>query len=61
MNLDPKVETVIRVYTADGMLQQTFNVSDAESYTIQAGYNHGFYLVELVSDNMKSTLRYIVK
>ena len=61
VNLDPKVETVIRVYTADGMLQQTFNVSDAESYTIQAGYNHGFYLVELVSDNMKSTLRYIVK
>ena len=61
VNLDPKVETVIRVYTADGMLQQTFNVSEAESYTIQAGYNHGFYLVELVSDNMKSTLRYIVK
>jgi 5-deoxy-D-glucuronate isomerase len=61
INLDPKSETVIRVYTADGMLQETYTVSEADMYTLRAGYTNGFYLVEVVSDSMKSTLRYIVK
>ena len=61
INLDPKSETVIRVYTADGMLQATYTVSEADMYTLRAGYTNGFYLVEVVSDSMKSTLRYIVK
>lgn len=61
INLDPEVETTIRIYTAEGLLQKNFTVSGETSFTIQAAYDNGFYLVELISDSMKSTLRYIVK
>lgn len=61
INLDPEVETTIRIYTAEGMLQKNFTVSGEASCTIQAAYDNGFYLVELISNNLKSTLRYIVK
>ena len=61
LNLDPLNQTVIRIYTADGILQRTMTVSNTEAYTLKAGYDQGFYLVEVVSDGIKSTLRYIVK
>ncbi len=61
INLDPEVETTIRIYTAEGLLQKNFTVSGESSFTIQAAYDNGFYLVELISNNLKSTLRYIVK
>lgn len=61
INLDPEKETTIRIYSADGLLQKNYTVSGESSFTIQAAYDNGFYLVELISDSMKSTLRYIVK
>lgn len=61
INLDPMVETTIRLYTTDGMLQRTFVVSGQEAFLLKAQNEHGFYLVELSNENMKSTLRYIVK
>ena len=61
INLDPMVETTIRVFTAEGMLQKVYTSSDAESFTIKAADDYGFYLVELISNDMKSTLRYMVK
>lgn len=61
MNLDPDAETTIRIYTAEGLLQDSYTVTGESTYTIKAANDHGFYLVELVMDSMKSTLRYIVK
>ena len=61
INLDPKDETTIRIYSAEGVLQRTFTARDAETFVFRAEYGNGFYLVELSSDSMKSTLRYIVK
>lgn len=61
INLDPEKETFIRIFTTEGLLQHTYNVRGQETFTIKAANDHGFYLVELLSGEEKSTLRYIVK
>lgn len=61
VNLNPEEQTTIRVYTTEGLNKGSYTVRGEESFTIKAGYEHGFYLVEIVSENDKSTLRYIVK
>jgi len=61
INLDPEKETMIRIFTTEGLLQHTYNVRGEETFTIKAANDHGFYLVELTSGEEKSTLRYIVK
>ena len=61
LNLDPEKETLIRVFTTEGLLQRTYNVRGEATFTIKAANDHGFYLVELTSGEDKSTLRYIVK
>ena len=61
VNLNPMVQTNVRIYSADGLVQGNYTVSGEESYTIKAAGTTGFYLVELYNEGMKSTLRYIVK
>ena len=61
LNLDPEKETVIRIFTTEGLLHGTYTVSGETSFTIKAANEVGFYLVELTNDSLKSTLRYIVK
>lgn len=61
INLNPEVETTIRIFTTEGLLQRTYTVSGKEFFTIKAAYNQGFYIVEVSADNMKSTLRYVVQ
>ncbi|MBQ6748346.1 MAG: hypothetical protein IJR09_02795, partial [Paludibacteraceae bacterium] len=61
LNLDPEQTTVIRIYSTEGLLQGTYTTTGAETYTIKAAEGHGFYLVELSNEGMKSTLRYVVK
>jgi hypothetical protein len=61
VNLVPEEETVIRVFSADGQLLKTYTTTDAETFMIEAEYNNGFYMVELRSNYIKTTLRYIVK
>ena len=61
INLDPTQETIIRVYTTEGLLHASYKAFGETSYTIKAANDHGFYLVELSNDSMKTTLRYIVK
>lgn len=61
INLDPEIETTIRIYTTEGLLQGTYTVSGEETFVIKAANDQGFYLVELITDGFKSTLRYIVK
>ena len=62
INLDPTKETMIRIYATDGMLRATYIVRGQETFTMPAAADHGFYLVELnAADDLKTTLRYIVK
>jgi hypothetical protein len=61
VNLDPESETAIRIFSADGLLQRVYSTSGEETFTIKAADNNGIYMVELVSDSMRTTLRYIVK
>ena len=61
INLDPEVETIIRIYSAEGLLQKTYTSYGETSFTIKAANDNGFYIVELNADSIKSTLRYIVK
>ena len=61
INLNPELETIVRLYTSEGLLQATYYVAGQETYTIKAADARGFYMVELSNSEMKSTLRYIVK
>ena len=61
LHLNPEQQTMIRVYTTEGIRQGSYTVHGQESFTIKAAAEHGFYLVELISESDKSTLRYIVK
>jgi hypothetical protein len=61
VNLDPDAQTTIRVFSADGLMQKTMTTTGEESCTLKAAYENGFYLVEVISDDTKSTLRYIVQ
>ena len=61
LNLDPEQTTIIRIYTSDGLIQGTYTATGAETYTIKAAADHGFYMVELSNEGLKTTLRYIVK
>ena len=60
-NLNPEIETTIRIYTTDGLIVRTYTTSGQDSFQMKANADNGFYLVELTGENMKSTLRYIVK
>jgi len=61
VNLDPDQNTIVRIYTTDGLLQHSFTTTGQTSYTIKAADAHGFYMVVLSNDSLKTTLRYIVK
>ena len=61
INLDPETQTIVRIYTAEGLMQRMYTVSGEESFTIKAADANGFYMVELSNENLQTTLRYIVK
>ncbi len=61
INLDPEQETVIRVYTTEGFMVNSTTVSGEQTAQFKAASENGYYLVELISNSVKSTLRYIVK
>ena len=61
VNLDPTQTTTVRVYTSQGMVRETFTVNGEDSYIFKAAAEQGFYLVELIGEDMQTTLRYIVK
>ena len=61
INLDPETSTMVRIYSADGVLQGQYTVSGQETFAIKAADADGFYMVELRSENLQTTLRYIVK
>lgn len=59
--LDPKQQNIIRIYTTEGFRVGTYTVSGEDTFRFKAAADHGFYIVEINNDSMKSTLRYIVK
>ena len=61
IHLDPNAETLIRVYTAEGIMLADHTVTGVSTYMMQAAKECGYYLVEVRTSQQKTTLRYIVK
>ena len=59
--LNPLTQTEIRVYDIEGNLLQTYTSTEAEQFLIRAASQQGFYMVDVQTDEQKTTLRYIVK
>ena len=61
VNLNPDKQTEIRVYDVEGNLYATYTSTAAEQFIMQAASQQGYYLVDVQTDDNKTTLRYIVK
>ena len=61
INLNPTEKTTIRVYTSDGVLLSSELISGEATYRMKAAHEPGYYLVEVRTEEGKTTLRYIVK
>ena len=59
--LNPLTQTEIRVYDIEGNLIQTYTSTEAEQFLIRAASQPGYYMVDVQTDEQKTTLRYIVK
>ena len=59
--LNPLTQTEIRVYDIEGNLLQTYTSTEAEQFLIRAASQPGYYMVDVQTDEQKTTLRYIVK
>ena len=61
LNLNPLMQTEIRVYDVEGNLLNTYTSTEAEQFIIRAASQQGYYIVDVQTDEQKTTLRYIVK
>lgn len=60
-NLDAGSVTEIRVYNTAGELQSTYTSAEATEFLFHAAQSAGYYLVDVLTEDSKVTLRYIVK
>jgi hypothetical protein len=60
-NLDTNLVTEILVYTSSGELIATYTAEQAGEFIFNAAHVSGYYMVDVITDNNKVTLRYIVK
>ena len=61
INLNPAEVSTITVFSSTGENLGTYQASNTDEMTFNAARQAGFYLVELVTESGKVSLRYIVK
>ena len=61
LNLNADAVSTISVYSTTGELMHTFQVSNQENATFPAAQLTGYYVVEVLTETEKVSLRYIVK
>lgn len=61
LNLNAAAITEIRVYNTSGELQSSYTSAEATEFLFRAAHSAGYYLVDVVTEDSKVTLRYIVK
>lgn len=61
LNLNPANVTEIRVYNTTGEVVATYTASQATEFMFKAAAMPGYYMVEVLGEGDKVTLRYIVK
>jgi hypothetical protein len=61
INLNPAEVSTITIYSSTGENLGTYQASNTDEMTFNAARQAGFYLVELVTESGKVSLRYIVK
>jgi len=59
--LDTNVITEIRVYSTAGELLDTFTAEKVSEFMFNAAHTAGYYMVDVVTIDNKTTLRYVVK
>ncbi|MBR6508764.1 MAG: hypothetical protein IKT19_04475 [Paludibacteraceae bacterium] len=59
--LDPNQTTTVRVFSTEGRLLNQYVVTNESTFLMPAQKESGFYMVEVLTDEIKLTLRYIVK
>ncbi len=60
VGLDPDEETSIRVYSSSGQMVGNYTSKDSPTYMLQAQGVSGCYVVKVNSENIKTTLKYVV-
>ncbi len=60
-NLDPNAINEIRVYSTTGELIAIYTAEKVNQFILQANHTQGYYLVDVINENEKITLRYLVK
>jgi len=58
--LDPQKTYTILVYSATGQLVGTYTATNCDAYYIEAVGVAGCYQVSVITDDMQTTLRYLV-
>jgi hypothetical protein len=61
INLDPAQVTTITFYSSTGERLGAYQVTNSDESTFNAAQQAGFYLVEVMTEAGKVSLRYIVK
>ena len=61
LNLDPNAVSTVQMYSANGELLDTFQVTDKKEVVFHAAHVVGYYIVEVQTEAGKVSLRYIVK
>ena len=61
LNLNADAVSTISVYSTTGELMHTFQVANQENATFPAAQLTGYYVVEVLTETEKVSLRYIVK
>lgn len=59
--LNPDKTTVVRVFSTEGRLLNQYTVTNESTFLMPAQKESGFYMVEVLTEDIKTTLRYIVK
>lgn len=59
--LDPDQTTIVRVFSTEGRLLNQYTVTNESTFLMPAQKESGFYMVEVLTEDIKLTLRYIVK
>ena len=60
-NLNPNQIHEIRVYSTTGELMETYTTEKVSEFILNANHTQGYYLVDVINENEKVTLRYLVK
>ena len=61
LNLDANTTSTISIYSSTGQQLESFQIKDANETSFKAAHVAGYYIVEVLTESGKVSLRYVVK